>query len=134
MTEMKPVPVPNADTQAFWDACNDDRLLFQVCEDCGHTQFYPRAICTACESRNLDWRDSAKRGIVHTYTLVQRAPSPAFRADAPYILALIDLNEGYRMMMNIIDCPDNAASIGMKVRIVFENRDGQNVPQAMPDI
>ena len=73
MTEMKPVPVPNADTQAFWDACNDDRLLFQVCEDCGHTQFYPRAICTACESRNLDWRDSAKRGIVHTYTLVQRA-------------------------------------------------------------
>ncbi len=132
MTNLKPVPVPNADTQVFWDACNEDRLLFQTCRDCNHTQFYPRAICASCQSRNLEWRDSGKLGVVHSYTIVQRAPSPAFKADAPYLLALIDLDEGFRMMMNILDCPADAASIGMPIQVVFEQRDGQKVPQAAP--
>jgi uncharacterized protein len=132
MTDLKTVPVPNADTQTFWDACNEDRLLFQTCKDCGHTQFYPRVVCVSCESRDLKWHDSAKLGTVHSYTIVQRAPSPAFKADAPYLLALIDLDEGFRMMVNILNCPTYAASIGMKVHIIFEDREGQKVPQAAP--
>ena len=128
----KPAPVPNADTKPFWDACNEGRLIYQSCRSCGHTQFYPRAICVNCEGRDLDWLDATPAGTVHTFTVVHRAPTPAFREDAPYVLALIDLDDGFRMMMNVVDCDPEAVEIGMAVRIVFEDRDGQHVPQAAP--
>jgi hypothetical protein len=127
---MKPIPTPNADTQPFWDACNEDRLIVQTCRACGHSQFYPRALCVKCEGRDLDWRDAKLKGTVHTFTVVHRAPSPAFKEDAPYVLALIDLDDGFRMMMNIVDTPHDAITIGMPVRIVFEDRDGRKLPQA----
>ena len=130
MSETKPVPTPNADTQPFWDACNEDRLIVQYCTSCGHVQFYPRALCVKCERRNLDWRDAKPEGTVHSYTVVHRAPTPAFREDAPYVLALIDLADGFRMMMNVIGCDPEEVHIGTKVRIVFEERDGQKLPQA----
>ena len=127
---MKPVPKSNADTKPFWDACNQNRLIVQHCEACGHHQFYPRSLCVKCESRNLDWRDARPTGTVHTFTIAHRAPTPAFKEDAPYVLALIDLDDGVRMMMNIVNTPHDAISIGMPVRIIFEERDGQQLPQA----
>ncbi|NKB59061.1 MAG: hypothetical protein GKS00_22260 [Alphaproteobacteria bacterium] len=131
MTE-KPVPVPNADTQPFWDACNEERLIVQTCKACGHVQFYPRALCVKCDGRDLDWRDAKPSGKVHTFSIVHRAPTPAFRADSPYVLALIDLDDGFRMMMNVVNCPPENVSIDMAVRIVFEERNGQRLPQAEP--
>lgn len=130
MTDMKPTPRPNADTKPFWEACNDGKLLFQRCNSCGEPQFYPRAVCTKCESRDLAWQESDGRGTVHTFTIVQRAPSAAFKADGPYVLALIDLDEGFRMMVNIVDCDPGAVSIGAPVEIAFEDRSGQAIPQA----
>jgi hypothetical protein len=130
----KPAPVPNADTKAFWDACNDERLIYQSCVACGHHQFYPRSICVRCEGRALDWRDAKPAGAVHSFSVVHRAPTPAFRADAPYVLALIDLDDGFRMMMNVVDCDPETVHIGMAVRIVFEERDGQRLPQAAPAV
>lgn len=128
----KPVPTPNADTKPFWDACGEERLVVQTCRSCGHTQFYPRALCVKCESRDLDWREAEPKGTVHSFTIVHRAPTPAFREDSPYVLALIDLEDGFRMMMNIVNCDPETVSIGMKVGIVFEDRDGQKLPQAAP--
>lgn len=126
----KPIPTPNADTQPFWDACNDERLIVQTCRDCGHVQFYPRALCVKCEGRDLDWREAEPRGKVHTFTIVHRAPTPAFKETAPYVLALIDLDGGFRMMMNIVECDPDSIAIDMPVRIVFEERGGQRLPQA----
>lgn len=126
----KPVPKPNGDTQPFWDACNEGRLIYQKCRACGHAQFYPRSACVKCESAELDWKDANPTGTVHTFTIVQRAPSPAFRGDVPYVLALIDLSDGFRMMMNVVDCDPQDVAIGKAVRIVFEQREGQSVPQA----
>jgi uncharacterized OB-fold protein len=128
----KPTPVPNADTCPFWDACNEERLIVQTCESCGHIQFYPRALCVKCEGRDLDWRDTKPNGKVHTFTIVYRAPTPAFKAKAPYVLALIDLDDGFRMMTNIVNCEPESIAIDMPVRIVFEDRDGQRLPQAEP--
>lgn len=128
----KPTPVPNADTRPFWDACNEERLIVQTCKACGHVQFYPRALCVKCEGRDLDWRDAKPNGKVHTFTIVHRAPTLAFKADAPYVLALIDLDDGFRMMMNIVNCEPESIAIDMPVRIVFEDRDGQRLPQAEP--
>lgn len=131
-TPAKPVPRPNADTRPFWDACNDGRLTFQKCRSCGHAQFYPRSACTACESADLEWRDAAPHGTIHSFTVVHRAPSPAFRADVPYVLALVDLADGFRMMMNVVGCDPATVAIGQPVRIVFEDRAGQKLPQATP--
>lgn len=128
----KPTPAPNADTRPFWDACNEERLIVQTCKACGHVQFYPRALCVKCEGRDLDWRDAKPTGKVHTFTIVHRAPTLAFKAEAPYVLALIDLDDGFRMMMNIVNCEPETITIDMPVRIVFEDRDGQRLPQAEP--
>lgn len=128
----KPIPVPNADTKPFWDACNEERLIVQKCRSCGHVQFYPRALCVKCEARDLDWREAEPAGKVHSFTIVHRAPTPAFKETAPYVLALIDLEDGFRMMMNIVDCDHGKIAIDMPVHIVFEDRDGQRLPQARP--
>lgn len=135
MTTAKPAPTPNADSAPFWHACNDERLTYQQCRACGHVQFYPRALCTACQSRDLGWQTSAGLGTVYTFTVNHRAPSPAFKADAPYVIALIDMDEGYRMMMNVTGCPTDDVHIGMRVKTVFEARGDdpvQNIPQATP--
>ncbi|MEC8202678.1 MAG: Zn-ribbon domain-containing OB-fold protein [Pseudomonadota bacterium] len=126
----KPVPRPNGDTQPFWDACNEERLVYQSCQSCGHAQFYPRSACVKCESTDLAWKEADPTGTVHTFTIVNRAPSAAFRSDVPYVLALIDLADGFRMMMNVTDCDPADVAIGKPVRIVYEQRDGQKVPQA----
>lgn len=133
--DLKPVPHANADSRAFWDACNRRELTYQRCGACGHVQFYPRALCTACQSKGLEWQVSAGRGTVYTFTVNHRAPTPAFKVEAPYVIALVDLDEGFRMMLNVVNCPPEEVAIGMPVQITFEPR-GENgeqlIPQAEP--
>lgn len=133
--DMKPVPVANADSRPFWEACNRRELTYQACRGCGHVQFYPRAQCTACQSADLQWKVASGLGTVYTATVNHRAPTAAFKAEAPYVIALIDLDEGFRMMMNVINCEPASVGIGMRVKITFEAR-GENgeqlIPQAEP--
>ena len=128
----KPVPRANADTRPFWEACNEGRLLYQRCGGCGAAQFYPRSLCARCGASELSWAEAEPRGTVHSFTVVHRAPSAAFKEDVPYVLALVDLADGFRMMMNVVGCDPDAVRIGMPVRIVFEDRAGQKIPQATP--
>ena len=133
--DLKPAPVANADSRAFWEACNRRELTFQRCRSCGRAQFYPRALCTACQSTDLDWQAASGLGTVYTYTVNHRAPTLAFKAEAPYVIALIDLDEGVRMMMNVINCAPETVAIGMRVRVAFEPRGAageQLIPQAEP--
>lgn len=127
----KPVPVPNADTRAFWEGCASGELRYQQCSGCGRAQFYPRAHCASCQSRDLKWRRSSGLGVVYSHTTVQRAPTPAFKAMVPYVIALVDLEEGFRMMMNVLDCEPAKVSIGARVRVVFRESDGVVLPQAV---
>ncbi len=131
----KPVPPSNADTIEFWRGCNAERLLYQRCEGCGHVQFPPRSLCVKCLGRRLVWQESAKRGRIHSFTIVYRPPTPAFKDDVPYVLALVDLEEGFRIMCNLIGCPPDKAAIDLAVRITFEARgEGESrqlVPQAI---
>ena len=126
-------PRPNADSAPFWAATAEDRLLFQRCERCLKTQFPPRARCLACGG-SLHWEESCKRGVIHSYTVVQRAPNVAFKACVPYVLALVDLQEGPRLMLNVLDAAeDPALAIGAHVRVVFEptSEPGIKLPQAV---
>ena len=120
----KPIPAATADTREFWDACGRGELMYQVCGSCAGVQFYPRRHCAACQADELEWRHSAGLGAVYSHTTVYRAPTPAFKADVPYVIALVDLDEGFRMMVNILGCEPSAVAIGSRMRIVFRPAGG----------
>ena len=117
----KPVPVPTAESQEYWAGCKRHELLIQRCRSCGRFQFYPRAVCTGCLSQDLEWAKASGRGTVYSYSVVYRAPSKAFAADAPYATAIVELEEGVRMMSNVVGCPPEEVRIGMPVEVVFED-------------
>jgi len=125
----KPSPRISAETQPFWDGCRQGELLYQLCRGCGRVQFYPRALCAGCGATSLEWRRSRGEGTIHTVTVVYRAPSPAFRGDVPYAIALVDLDEGYRMMANVLGPDPESLMIGDRVRVVFETRGDLVLPQ-----
>jgi uncharacterized OB-fold protein len=116
-----PLPKPDADSQAYWDGARRHELLLQQCGACGKFRFYPRSICPYCMSDKFEWRKSAGRGTVYSFTVIHRAPSPVFRARVPYVLALIELEEGVRMMSNVIDCDLTQVRIGASVEVVFDD-------------
>lgn len=116
----KPIPRPYQDSQAYWDAAKEKRLLLQNCRDCGKPQFYPRGVCSHCLGSALDWVEASGRGKVHTFTVCHRAPHPGFAADLPFVIAVIELDEGVRMMSNIVGCDPKTVRIDMPVKVVFE--------------
>ena len=113
-------PRPTPESAPFWQGCQDQKLLLQYCTVCGTHQFYPRVICANCMSEQLEWREASGRGTVETYTVVTRAVSEAYAADAPYVIALITLEEGPRMMSNVIGCDVESVKCGVAVEVVFE--------------
>lgn len=127
----KPSPIPTTDTAPYWAGCNREELLYQRCNACGHVQFYPRQTCTECQGSDLALLSSARRGSIHSFTIVQRPANRAFDGDVPFVIALVDLNEGFRMMMNVIGDDRLSAAIGRRVRIVFQQHTSdQKLPQA----
>ncbi|MBK4720852.1 Zn-ribbon domain-containing OB-fold protein [Azospirillum sp. YIM DDC1] len=129
----KPVPLVTADTRAFWDACAEGVLTYQRCAACGHVQFPPRPFCTECRAAGPVTERSAGLGAIHSFTIVHRAPTPAFKADTPYALALVDFDEGFRLMVNLRGCPPEDARIGLRVRVLFEPLAGGGaLPQVRP--
>jgi uncharacterized OB-fold protein len=124
----KPLPQPNPVTQRFWSSCKDERFEFQSCAKCGHAQFPPRLTCTACHSAELDWRRSSGRGTVYSFTVVHRAPLDSFKADVPYVIAIVALEEGVRAMTNVRGTDPASISIGMPIEIFFEPAEGCEYP------
>ncbi len=116
----RPLPQPTRITQPYWDAARASRLVIQECACCKTRQFYPREFCTACLSPDIEWIDCGGMGTVYTYTINRRASNAALADKVPYVVAAIDLDEGVRMMANIVDCPPESVRIGSRVRVCFE--------------
>ena len=116
----RPTPTSLPETEAFWQGCRDGVLLLQSCRDCGHLQYYPRAVCTGCLSSDLDWRQASGRGCIHTFTTVHRALRPAFEDNLPYVVVVIELEEGPRMVSRLRDCDPTRVSIDLPVEVAFE--------------
>ena len=93
----KPVPVPQPESDFYWEKTKEHELWLRSCNDCSQAYFYPRDICPNCFSRNTTWVQSSGKGTLHTFAIVHRAPTPAFRDDAPFVVAMVDLEEGARM-------------------------------------
>ena len=117
----KPLPVMNEESRPFWEGCKARRLMVQHCGDCGAWVHYPRALCPACHGDALAWEEASGRGTIYSYTVCHRAAGPAFVGDTPYVVALIDLEEGARMLSNIITADPALVRIGQPVRGVFED-------------
>ena len=127
-----PLPPINPDTAPFWTAARDGELVLQQCSDCHQQQFPPRARCLGCGGTSLGWNKVSPRGTVYSFSVVHRAPSAAFRADVPYVLALVEVAPRARMMMRLVDSAPEAIHIGMSVCIDFERRTSGEREAALP--
>src|SRR5689334_20949329 len=99
----KPMFTPTAVTAPFWKAAAAGSLVVQNCQACGHSQFPPRAVCLRCRGDQLGWREASPFGTIFSFSIAHRAPTPAFKHELPYVVALVELDDGPLMMMNIRD-------------------------------
>ena len=116
----KPLPTKTREGAPFWEATRRRELQVQYCPDCEKHQFPPRRLCVHCGGRKVTWRKVSGAGKIYSFTVIHRAPEPSFTPDVPYVLAVVDLAEGGRMMTNIIDCPVNDVRVDMPVSAAFE--------------
>lgn len=121
---------PELITQPFWDAAKAGKLTYQTCDDCNAVVFTPRRHCPDCGSANLSVQESKGEGSVYTYSVVRQNRMPAFAELGAYSVAYIDLDEGFRMMSTVVgvDDPVNDISIGMRVKVEFEDQDEGEYP------
>jgi uncharacterized OB-fold protein len=118
----------------FWEGTREGELRVQHCNLCGHDQLYPRIVCTVCHRSDLSWRAASGRGSIYSVTVVRRAPSATYSADVPYAIALVELDEGPRLMSNIVGCDADDVRIGMRVVVDFDELAGDvRVPRFRPD-
>ncbi len=118
---LKHFPRPTPETQAYWDGCRKHELLLQRCVECREFQFYPRIVCTSCSSDKLEWLKASGQGKILTFTVVRRPVSEAYAEDVPYVVALIELDEGPTMMSNVVECDPESLKIGDPVQVLFED-------------
>ena len=110
-------PEPNPETQAFWDAAKEGRLLLKHCRACGELHYYPRALCPFCFSDQTEWRQAKGTGTIYSYSVMRRAP-------VPHAIAYVTLAEGVTMMTNLVDCDFDRLKIGQSVKLVFKPTQG----------
>ncbi len=117
-----PLPVPTPETRPFWEASRRHELVVQRCRACGRHFFYPRAACPHCLSGDLEWQPVSGRGTVHTFTVVHRGQRN-FPLPTPYVIAIVELAEGPRLMTNLVGIEADPAKIriGLPVEVVFED-------------
>ena len=112
-----PLPRPTSLSRPHWDGCKAGELRVQRCRECGGFVFIPQPLCTHCQSEALDWVASTGRGTVYSYTVVHRPPRPAFAV--PYVVAIVELEEGWHMLTNLVDCRPEDVRVGMPVEVSF---------------
>lgn len=122
-------PRTDLDNQPFWDGSAEGRFRLQRCDDCGTVVWWPRSLCPTCQSFDLTWFDATGNGTVYSYTVVHRAPGGWGRA-APYVLAYVELDEGPRVMTNIVDGDPADVAVDAPVRVVWHDTgEGNALPR-----
>ena len=119
----RPLPVQQPESDFYWERAKAHELWLRHCNACGQAYFYPRDICPHCFSRDVEWRQASGRGTLHAFGIVHRGPTPAFREHVPYVVALVDLEEGPRMPTNLVGVEPDAGHVhvGMALEVTFED-------------
>lgn len=124
----RPLPVPTTETRPYWEAAHAGRLVVQHCKACARHQFYPRPFCAHCLSDEIEWVEASGLGRIYTFTICRIAANPAMVP--PYAVALVELDEGVRLLSNIVDCETAAIHCGSRVQVRFERISDQfTLPQ-----
>jgi uncharacterized OB-fold protein len=116
----KPLPQPTPWSKPFWEGCKRNELLIQKCEECHNLIMYPKLFCPHCLSPNLQWEKSSGKGKIYSYSVVHAYAPTAFSKDVPYIVAVVELDEGVRMMSSIVQCNPEEIQCDIPVEVVFE--------------
>ena len=120
-------PPQNEESEPFWEATREERLLLKRCRSCERFHWYPRTLCPECHSEDTEWVESPGRGVIYSHSTMRRVPTP-------YTLAYVTLDEGVTLLTNLVDCDPDALRIGQRVRLVWrETEDGVKVPDFTPD-
>jgi uncharacterized OB-fold protein len=117
----KPLPVVTEENRPFWEGCQQGKLLLQYCTECHRHQFYPRLYCMQCGSNAVRWVEVSGYGIIYSYTIIHQNKSPEFVNDTPYNIAIVQqLQEGPRMLSNIVDIDPAELRVDLPVTVVFD--------------
>ena len=128
-----PIPRPSKETEPFWNAAKEHRLVMPRCEGCARYAFPPTVACVACGSEQFTWVDVSGYGKVFSFVVYHRVYHPAFRSKVPYVVAVIELDEGPRIISNVVGMPVEDVVCEMPVRVVFDDvREGMVIPQFAP--
>ena len=117
----KPLPIPNNEDKAFWDAMKRHEPVCQRCKDCGTWLWHPLVQCPRCYSFNLYYDKISGRGTVYSYSIVKYNPAPMWQDAVPYILAVVELEEGVRMKFHLVNCAISDVKTGMAVKMTFKD-------------
>ncbi len=117
----KPLPRVDEESRGYWEALVRHELYFQRCRDCGTKRFPPRAVCPSCLSSATEWVRASGRGRVYSFTTTYQNQAPGFRESRPYVLAVVELEEGPRMMTNVVGCGPDDVRVGMAVEVEYED-------------
>ena len=131
----KPIPIPQPESDRYWEGNRRGELWLRRCVDCDRAYFYPRDICPHCFSRNTNWFRSSGEGTLYAFSIPHRAPQPGFIKDLPYIVALVELEDGIRFPTNIIGVEPDPGNlkVGMRLKVVFEKlSDDITLPKFTP--
>ncbi|MFP4625879.1 MAG: Zn-ribbon domain-containing OB-fold protein [Natronomonas sp.] len=137
MTDL-PTPTPdvNPETEPFWDATGDGQLLIQRCGECDRIYYYPRARCPDCAADTTEWMEASGRGEIYSYTITHGGVGHPYAEATPFVLAYVELEEGPRVLTNIVcaGLEDGAdpLSVGQSVEVVFDDTDDEDDDYALP--
>ena len=117
----KPLPHIDEESRPLWEAAQRHELYIQKCRDCGDLRFHPRTLCTNCLSSRTEWVRCKGTGKIYTFTVTNQNQAAGFRDELPYVMAWVEVDEGLKMLTNIVDCPPEQVKIGMPVEAVFDD-------------
>ena len=119
------IPTPDMETQPFWDGCKEGKFLVRHCNVCNEDHFYPRPFCPKCWGDDVEWKEATGRGTLYTYSIVVQNDLPPFNERVPYVAAVVELEEGPRVMTNIEGTPHDELRVGMPVTVGFRPLDDE---------
>ncbi|MGH9229070.1 MAG: Zn-ribbon domain-containing OB-fold protein, partial [Acidimicrobiales bacterium] len=111
----RPAPPGSEASEPFWEATRAGRLVLPWCTACERPVWFPREVCPGCLGSAIEWREATGRGVVHACTVEHRPRQPVL--DPPYVVALVELDEGVRLMTNVVGCPPDRVAVGDRVRV-----------------
>ncbi|MCZ2111874.1 MAG: Zn-ribbon domain-containing OB-fold protein [Dehalococcoidia bacterium] len=117
----KPLPEQTKFSQPFWDGAKEHRLLLQRSKRTGKYIYYPRAVSPYGPGDELEWVEASGRGTVYSFTIARRPTGPQWAEEGPYVIAIVELEEGPRLTANILGCAPEQVAIGMAVTASFED-------------